>query len=93
MESVMEKHTHRLGWCDPGQARFWNLEEPSHRCPETLGRIICACPCHQGIACDQVNRADREEAERRTRRLARSNASSESAPKRKRKRVIRKAPS
>ena len=67
---TVTKMTHRLGWCDPGQARFWNREEPSHRCPSELGTIVCSCPCHQGIAPDQVNQDDQAEKRRRAERLA-----------------------
>lgn len=37
-----------LGWCDPSQSHYWELEEPSHRCPGKLGNIICGCSCHGG---------------------------------------------
>ncbi|MCA1783601.1 MAG: hypothetical protein ABR616_15775 [Dermatophilaceae bacterium] len=84
MESVTKAPAHRLGWCSPGQAHFWNRETPKHEaCPGKLGTIECACPHHQGIAPDQVDQGDRDEAERRAEAL------SNPAPKKKRKRVVR----
>jgi len=84
MESVMEKRAHRLGWCDPGQAHFWGLDEPAHRCPVNLGDIVCVCPCHQGTDPEQVNRNDREKIAERERAIEEMTA----APKKKR-RVVR----
>ena len=66
---TVTKRIHRLGWCEPGQARFWNLEEPSHRCPSKLGEIVCGCPCHTGVDPDEVNRQDRLQQKRREEEL------------------------
>ena len=89
----MTKTSHRLGWCDPGQARFWHRDEPSHRCPEELGTIMCSCPCHRGIAPDQVNQDDREEREALEAELARGKMEVlVPKTKKKRRRVVRKKP-
>ena len=43
---MTKERTYLLGWCDPAQAHFWGLDEPSHRCLGVLGNIVCACSCH-----------------------------------------------
>jgi hypothetical protein len=91
----MESVTHRLGWCDPASAHFWERETPNHAvCPETLGSIICACPHHQGIAPDQVDRDDAElAADRELRRKQSLEALLKPKPvKPKKKRVLRRVP-
>lgn len=87
----MTKTSHRLGWCDPGQARFWHRDEPSHRCPYKLGTIVCSCPHHEGVDPEEVNRQDRAEQKKIERARGKMTPTLPKT-KKKRRRVVRKKP-